>query len=79
VVALDKLDDSWDGSARARELLIGLLKTAKEINDRYGLEGPKKGLGVIVFLRTDIYEGLRFDDKDKHGAVEEHIIWMRIC
>jgi hypothetical protein len=28
-----------------------------------------------VFLRTDIYEGLRFDDKDKHRALEQHIVW----
>lgn len=28
-----------------------------------------------MFLRADIYEGLQFDDKDKHRAAEEHIVW----
>jgi hypothetical protein len=28
-----------------------------------------------VFLRADIYEGLRFDDKDKYRATEESIDW----
>lgn len=31
VVALDKLDDSWDGSEQSRNLLIGLLKATKEL------------------------------------------------
>ena len=75
VVALDKLDDSWDGSEQSRHLLIGLLKATKEINDRFSGGDPAAGLAVLVFLRSDIYEGLRFDDKDKHRAAEEHIAW----
>ena len=75
VVTLDKLDDSWDGSNESKFVLIGLLKAVKEINDKYSGEDPQSGLSVIMFLRTDIYEGLRFDDKDKHRAVEEHVVW----
>jgi hypothetical protein len=75
VVTLDRLDDSWDGSEKSKQILIGLLKASKEINDNYAGETRQKGLSVLVFLRTDIYEGLRFDDKDKHRAIEEHIVW----
>jgi energy-coupling factor transporter ATP-binding protein EcfA2 len=70
---LDRLDDSWDGSEQAEHLLIGLLKAAKDMNDRFG--AGAKGLRVLVFLRSDIYDGLQFDDKDKHRPLEEHILW----
>lgn len=74
IVATDRLDDSWDGSELAKSLLIGLLKATKEINDKYsGADG--KGIHVITFLRSDIYQGLQFDDKDKHRAIEEEITW----
>lgn len=75
IVSIDRLDDSWDGSERAKDLLIGLLKAAKAINDRYSEDQIDTGLSVLVFLRSDIYEGLAFDDKDKHRALEEHIVW----
>src|SRR5207247_10907298 len=73
LVELDRLDDSWDGSLEAEQLLIGLLKAAKDMNDRF--RGGLNGLRVLVFLRSDIYDGLRFDDKDKHRPLEEHILW----
>lgn len=75
VIALDKLDDSWEGSEKSKQLLVGLLKASKELNDRFKTDSPKSGIAVLVFLRSDIYEGLQFDDKDKHRATEENIIW----
>jgi hypothetical protein len=75
VIALDRLDDSWDGSEESRSLLIGLLKAAKDLNDRLGGHGGRTGLRIDVFLRSDIYDDLRFDDKDKHRQLEESIVW----
>lgn len=75
VIALDKLDDSWEGSDQSKQLLIGLLKASKDINDKYKGDSIASGLAVLVFLRADIYEGLRFDDKDKYRATEEPIDW----
>lgn len=75
VLGIDRGDDSWDGSDEARSLLIGLLKAAKELNDVYGTTALGTGLRVDVFLRSDIYDGLPFDDKDKHRALEENIVW----
>ncbi len=74
VVATDRLDDSWDGSDLAMSLLIGLLKATKEINDKYSSSNGT-GIHVVTFLRSDIYQGLQFDDKDKHRAIEEEIAW----
>lgn len=74
LIATDRLDDSWDGSDDAKSLLIGLLKATKDINDNYS-DTRAKGLHIVTFLRSDIYQGLEFDDKDKHRAIEEEIIW----
>src|SRR5690606_3366957 len=55
-------------------LVVGLMKAPKEINDRYSHRAGTR-LHVVTFLRSDIYQGLRFDDKAKHRAVEEEISW----
>lgn len=73
LLELDRLDDSWDGSEPSQQLLIGLLKASKDLNDRFG--SGEGGLRVLAFLRSDIYDGLHFDDKDKHRPLEEHILW----
>jgi hypothetical protein len=75
ILGLDRLDDSWDGTEEARSLLVGLLKATKELNDRFGTSETDSGLRIDVFLRSDIYDDLKFDDKDKHRATEEHILW----
>jgi len=76
VIAFDRLDDSWDGSGESKNLIVGLLKASKDLNDaarRAGGIAPP--LRVIVFLRSDIYETLQFDDKDKHRVSEQFILW----
>ena len=75
LIELDRLDDSWNGEPPSKSLMIGLLKAAKDINDRYCHDLPLIGIRVLVFLRSDIYDVLEFDDKDKHRALEEHISW----
>jgi len=75
LVCLDKLDDFWDGTPNSKNFLVGLLKASKEINDRFKGGDPDKGIFSLVFLRSDIYEGLQFDDKDKHRSTEEAISW----
>jgi hypothetical protein len=75
LIELDRLDDSWNGEDASISLMIGLLKAAKDINDSYCRDLPMIGIRVLVFLRSDIYDVLEFDDKDKHRALEEHISW----
>ncbi len=74
VVLLDRLDESWDGTAESKTLLVGLLRAAKDLNNKFGFDGDH-GLRVLAFLRADIYPMLRFDDKDKHRAFEYSIAW----
>ncbi len=76
LVAIDHLDESWEGDSKSNSSLIGLLMAAKELNRRPPKEsvGPN-GMRVITFLRTDIYESLHYDDKDKHRQAERYIVW----
>jgi len=66
----DRLDDSWDGSERSRFLIVGLLKAAHDINAR--MNGR---ITTTVFLRSDIYDNLFFDDQDKLRQHEEPLRW----
>lgn len=75
LVAIDRLDDAWDGSEDTRSLLIGLLKAAKDLNDYFRRPDAAPNARLLVFLRTDIYDALEFDDKDKHRRYEEQISW----
>lgn len=74
-IALDRLDDSWDGTEDAKSLLVGLLKAAKDLNDEFRISGSEQILRALVFLRSDIYDILTFGDKDKHRPLEVHIRW----
>jgi hypothetical protein len=65
----DKVDDLWDSSIEGQKLIVGLLRAAKEINDRFDF------IKVIIFLRTDIYSYLRFHDSDKYRSQTEFISW----
>jgi len=79
VILLDHLDDSWDGSPEAHDMLVGLLKAAKRLNDLHPMSNDRRiGLKVIVFLRSDIYSRLHFDDNDKHRPLEEPLVWTDV-
>lgn len=69
-ILIDRLDDSWDASQQAQNLIIGLLKAANQINVYF-----KNKLAVTVFLRSDIYDNLFFADQDKLRQNEESLRW----
>jgi len=63
-VLMDQLDENWlkDEIAEYSKIIVNLLNVARNINSSPDFYGKLK---VIVFLRTDIYETLRFNDKNK--------------
>ncbi len=70
-VLIDKLDDFWDVSFEWKEaIIIGVLKAAYELNGSL-----RDMLVTTVFLRSDIYDALSFNDKDKMRQYEEHLSW----
>ncbi len=69
-ILVDQVDDLWDSTKEGQDLITGLLRAAKEIND--SLSGSSK---IIVFLRSDIFGYLRFHDSDKYRSQMETITW----
>lgn len=69
-ILIDRLDDSWDATEESKNLIIGLLKAANEINAIF-----KSNIIITIFLRSDIYDTLIFDDKDKLRQYEETLFW----
>lgn len=72
LVIIDQLDENWlHGEIEEySKILVTLILCAQNINHSTVYDGKLK---VVVFLRADIYETLRFNDKNKvyqDGAVE---------
>jgi hypothetical protein len=72
-ITLDRLDDGWDASEKSRMLLVGVLKAAREFNQIFNRHG--KPPAVIVFLRSDIFNELQFNDKNKISADIKYLDW----
>lgn len=63
-VCFDQLDLGFDpGDNNYKNRLIGLILAARDLNIRVRDAGKK--LSTLVFLRDDIYQTLRFEDKNK--------------
>lgn len=64
LIALDQLDENWlDGEIEEySKVLINLVNVCRNIALDQNLS---KSLKVIPFLRTDIYQSLKFNDKNK--------------
>jgi nucleoside-triphosphatase THEP1 len=66
---VDKVDEIWNNDSWSDLMVISLLMAAKEINERI----PK--VSCIVFLRKDVYDILKFHDRDKFRGDEIHLSW----
>jgi len=72
-IKIDRLDDGWDASPAAKSLLAGVLKASRDMN--IALNRPGQPAVVITFLRTDIFDELQFNDKNKTSGDIEHLDW----
>jgi hypothetical protein len=72
-ILVDRLDDGWDASEEIRNMLAGAIKATRTLNLRFGVEGLPRP--VIIFLRSDIFAELRFNDKNKIGGDTEYLEW----
>ena len=68
----DQLDLGWDGSEETQRLLIGLILAARDVVR--ATDNKAKDVRVVVFLRSDIHETLRFEDKNK---IEPDVVELR--
>lgn len=69
LLLVDQLEDVWSEESESDSLVIGLLKAARAAGSRF------PGVSCVVFLRSDIYELLRFADKDKYHGEEMWVDW----
>lgn len=72
-ISLDRLDDGWDASEASKMLLAGVIKAARDFNQE--LRRPDQPPPVLLFLRSDIFNELRFNDKNKIVADIEFLDW----
>jgi hypothetical protein len=72
-IFVDRLDDGWDASDEIKLMLAGAIKAARKLNIEF--KRAQKTPFVVLFLRTDIYELLRFGDKAKLSQDIESIEW----
>ncbi|MGV2950616.1 P-loop ATPase, Sll1717 family [Glutamicibacter sp. AGC46] len=61
-VLVDRLDDAWDGSEDSLKLIGGAARAARQLADDLQQDGTAP---AIVFLRTDLWERIGFNDKNK--------------
>lgn len=72
VVLIDQIDEVWDGSEESKNFIVGALKAMRFINLR-----PSAGeaANVIIFLRTDLWDQVVFNDRNKISQDIEYLNW----
>ena len=69
LLLVDQLEDVWSEEGESESLVIGLLKASRAVGSRF----PR--VSCVVFLRSDIYDLLKFADKDKYHGDELRVDW----
>ena len=68
-VLIDQVDDIWIPTKESEMLVIGLIKSVHELNSEI------QQSHFFLFLRSDIYDSLKFENADKLRSLEERIEW----
>jgi hypothetical protein len=69
---VDRLDDAWDGTEESLRLIGGAARAARHFSAKLVQDGPAP---VIVFLRTDLWERIAFNDKNKFVQDTVYLDW----
>ena len=72
-ILIDRLDDGWDSSQDIKDMLAGAIKAARSINLRFARANNPRP--VLLFLRSDIFSELAFNDKNKVSGTIEYLEW----
>ena len=70
LLLVDQLEKVWSNDRESDAMVVGLLNASKELQHTFG-----DAVRCVVFLRTDIYEFLNFQDRDKFRGSEFRIDW----
>jgi energy-coupling factor transporter ATP-binding protein EcfA2 len=66
---VDQIEKIWSNDRDSDLMVVGLLLASKHVRQKFNF------VICTVFLRTDIYEKLQFQDRDKFRGDEFHIDW----
>jgi hypothetical protein len=69
LLLIDEVEDVWSNDPQSDHLVIGLLHAARRI------AGTFPRVDCVTFLRSDIYDQLKFADKDKLHSDELRVDW----
>lgn len=69
VILIDKVDEIWADTESSATAIVGMIKAVHELNA--SLEHTR----IILALRSDVYDTLRFSDADKFRTAEERLEW----
>lgn len=69
---VDRLDDAWDGSEESLRLIGGAARAARYFSAKLIQDGPAP---VLIFLRTDLWERIAFNDKNKFVQDTVYLDW----
>ncbi|MFF7070169.1 P-loop ATPase, Sll1717 family [Streptomyces pseudovenezuelae] len=70
VLLVDQLEQLWSADLESHSLVIGLLLATWYVGSQY-----RGALRCVVFLRSDIYDSLLFQEGDKFRSDELRIDW----
>jgi hypothetical protein len=71
LLLVDQLEKVWSNDADSDAMVTGLLLASKHIASTFD------PVNCVVFLRSDIYDLLEFQDSDKFRGAEMRIDWRR--
>ncbi|MFF5171889.1 P-loop ATPase, Sll1717 family [Micromonospora sp. NPDC000089] len=71
-VLIDRLDDAWTGDQKALDLIAGAVRASRHFATLLKQDGPAP---VITFLRTDLWEKLSFNDRNKMSQDIIYLNW----
>ncbi|MCP5463386.1 MAG: VWA domain-containing protein, partial [bacterium] len=70
MVLIDKADEVWNQTQESELMIIGLIRAVHDLNSEL------QKAHFILFLRSDIYDILKFNDADKLHSMEERLDWQ---
>lgn len=72
LMLLDRIDEIWSRDEESISMITGLIRAVHDVNSLIN------SVNVILFLRSDIYDRLKFNDADKFRSLEERINWTKV-
>lgn len=72
VVLIDKVDEVWDDTKESKFTVSGLLRATHILNESLPM------IKIMVFLRSDIFDALKFHDIDKLNSLAERLNWSEM-